>query len=533
VLDTYDGSNFLIFISSSSLIASFDLNKEKIYNPNMNYLEGVSFEEQETVLNSLPIRYKPSDNVVGNIANSRMVLGQKRATTVANESEATLIGEDGSRYLEKRIGLSVLIGTLKQSTYTGDPWVLMEKFANSGLPESVSDYIYSTMIDEDKEKYKIHPKLTVQYAWDTQGGKDFAPESNISHDYIDLYVDEFTPTTPGTFKIYHNGSEISKSAYFRYSDELRKECNIYKVTTINYKFVRLSFNNEGTGMYDEEFSSRLTGNKSVYAFYYKEGVEVDEHYGYKIKLTENIVNGSDTIYSDNFGEYLLDSKNKDSEFSKIKKIPGWKLVSKYTDYTENVVSSLPILENITKIYPINGYVEASTGVYTHHYIISDGYRAQLIRVSRGTIYVSCEYNFEDNNELVNVKSIDDDIKVYLIYKNQRIVILETYEYVPSEYSIPRMDTIKFFVETDNPKKDTSISYVTSDDRVVNISLNTLMYFDNPTHFYDVKDSLQGNIVSLINCVIHQTEPFRYISNNRVWHTLEGNDKTKLIEAQIN
>lgn len=534
-LDEYNGNNNLIIISDDSQIASFDLNEEKIYNPNVNYLTGVDYEELDSVRDKLPIMFKKTNAVNGRSVSLR----KGRAVTVVGESAAALIGENEERYIEKRVGLTVLVGTLSPnpSGYNGDPWILMSKYADSGLPASLSDINYEKLSDIDKDKYKIHPKLTVQYAWDNSPLKNYSPDPTIDYEYIDVYTDEFDQYTEGTFKIYHNGNLISKNVYFSYTDELRKECKIYKITSVNYSFVRLSFSNAGTGFYDEEFEARLSKEKPLYAFYYKTGVEVDEHYGYKIQTTENIVDGIDTIMSDAFDEYLkTDGSNSSStDFNKVKEIPGWKIVNSFTDYTKNVVDELDIIENIKKIFPVKGYVNSSTGKYVYQYVISDGYISQLIQWVDGEIRILSEYNFDDNNELLYVKNIDSDSSTYMIFKNQRIVKLETYEYVPNEISIPRMDKISFFVKTDNPNDETSISYVTEDKRLVNVLLNSsIVEANNPTIYNEksLKDAFE-NIISLINCEIQQTEPFKYVSNYRRWHVLPGNDKSKLIEAQIN
>ena len=81
-----------------------------------------------------------------------------------------------------------------------------------------------------------------------------------------------------------------------------------------------------------------------------------------------------------------------------------------------------------------------------------------------------------------------------------------------------------------------MSYVTKDKRIVNVSLSNTTYLheDNPTIYCMVsEDKLPDNAVSLINCEIQQTDPFRYVSNDKRWHVLEGNDRSKLLEAQIN
>lgn len=534
-LDNYNDKNNLVIVSSDSQIAAFDLETEQIYNPNINYLSGVTHEELDSVRNLLPIMFKKTDNVIGDESRSRLFSKNKAITTI-NESEATLIGEDENRYLEKRVGLSLLIGKLVPSNYEGDPWILMPKYIDSGLPQTLSDINYEKLLDVDKNKYKIHPKLTVKYAWNNSSLKNYIPDNTVDYEYVDLYTDEFTPSTEGEFRIYHDGILISRKIYFGYSDEIRKECLIYKITKINYTFVRLSFSNEGLGFYDEEFEARLSKEKLVYAFYYKTGVEVDEHYGYKIKITEHIVDGKDTIYSDVFNEHLNANKLNAEKFNRVKKIPGWKTVNSFTDYTMNVVDKIEILENIKKIFPINGYIDGRTGQYIYQYIISDGFVSQLIQWYDSKIYILCEYNFEDNNELVNVKTVEDEISTYLIFKNQRIVILDTYEYVPSELSIARNDNIDFFIKTDSPNTESNVSYVTKDKRIVNVSLSNTTYLheDNPTIYCMVsEDKLPDNAVSLINCEIQQTDPFRYVSNDKRWHVLEGNDRSKLLEAQIN
>jgi len=536
-LDDIGGNNNLIVISSDSQIATFNLDTETVYNPNVNYLSNVSYEKLNSVRSSLPIMFKKNDSVIDGETSGRALLTKGgRAVTVVNESEAMLIGKDESRYLEKRVGLALLVGYLQPSDYTGDPWVLMPKYIDSGLPQTLSDANYEKLFDSDKEKYRIHPKLTVQYAWDNSPLKNYSPESKIDYEYTDLYTDEFLPSTEGDFRIYHNGSVISKSIYFRYSDEIRKECMIYKVSVVNYTFVRLSFSNTGTGFYDEEFEARLTKSKPVYAFYYKTGVEVDEHYGYKIKLTEQIVDGKDTVTSDSFDEYLnAENVSKPEEFNEVKQIAGWKVTNSFTDYTKNVVDKLDMLENINRIFPIGGYIDRATGMYVHQYIISDGYISQLVQWVDGVLHILGEYNFKDNNELVAVKTSENEITTYLIFKNQRIVALETYEYVPSEISIPRMDDIDFFVSSDSPRKESSISYVTTDKRVVNINFDSTSgaHKDNPVLYCEEKDVLPSNAVSLINCEIQQTEPFKYVANGRRWIVLEGNDRSKLMEAQVN
>lgn len=511
----------LIILSSDRQIASYDINSDIIYPSNSESPNA-------------PLLLGSNTNIVTTSQSRRL-----NSSRISSEVEINSGNLDG--YLPNHVGLTIAIKELTPSNYDGDPWVLNNDIEPSlNLPQTLTDNQYAGMKDIDKEKYHIHPKLTVRYAMNSQHGFDAEHDETLDWTYRSLYIDEFTQHTEGTFEILYNGEVISTETYFNtLSDELRSKCKIYKLETINYTFVRFTFSSRtGTGIYDSELDRRMTKPVTLYAFYYKTGETVDEYYGYKILQTEHIVNGEDTIYSDDFNEYIKENTaNKNDKFN-TNVVPGWKTNNPQSQYKNNVVSSIPILSNITKIFPINGYDDANESRYIYQYIISDGVKSQLIQFYNNTLYIMGEYDYNDGNELVAVKSLHNENETYLIYKNQRVVVLQTYEYVPSEYSIGLNNKIKLIASTDDPESENTLTYLTDDNRVVNITF-AINRYNNTSSIFIGKDlskfykDKNVNIVSMINTNVEQTDKFKFIPNYMCWRYYEGNDKNKHSLSQIN
>lgn len=510
----------LIILSSNDKIASYDITNDVIIPSNSTDKNAALLLDTNTTV--------VTSNALANLIQSNKIVSS-RTTTSTPEG-----------VLDRHVGLTIKLKDLIPSDYSGDPWILNSDVDQSfRLPESLSDSQYSGMSDIDKEKYHIHPKLTVRYAMNTQHGFDAEHDEVMDWTYKSLYIDNFDQNTEGEFEIVYNGEVISKSDYFNIlTDDSRKKCKIYKLETINYTFVRLTFSNRtGTGIYDSELDKRMTGNVPLYAFYYKTGEEVDEFYGYKIIKTENIVNGEDSLYSDVFDDYIKENDSSDNDFvSSI--IDGWTTNNLSSQYKNNIVEDLPLLTNIKRIFPISGYKETNSDRYVYLYIISNDVKSQLIQYYNNTLYVVGEYDYKDNNKLVMVRSFYKENKVYLIYENQRVIVLQTYEYVPSEFSIALNNKIKLFASTDNPETENSVSYLTDDNRIINMIFDTNNYTDSSaiikgkelSKFFGDKSV---NIISLINTNIKQTDDFKHIPNYRCWINYEGNDKTKYQLSQIN
>ena len=525
-LDEFNDELKLILVSDTSEIATYDLANDEYCDSNQcKYLNDSSY-----------LGYKRNGNT--EVIETSESTAAKLSGFIYPSQSVTI---DTAANLKKRVGLITEIATLAPNdSFIGKPWILLNGISPTAItPPEVSDSYYSTLSDENKEKYAIHPKLTVKYAWNTQKIGNISVPKTKDHVYEDIYTDELTKSTEGNFKVYKNGTEIALDEYFNYSDEERAECTIYKLTTINYTFVRLSFSKTGTGIYDNEMSARLAMNKPVYAFYYQTGEKVDPYYGYKINISENIVDGSDTIYSDVFNEYLKTNNTKDSSFSEIKTIDNWKTNKTDTEYKGSYASNIPIISDITSVYPINGFYDSVSGKYVPYYIFTDGYKIQLVYLKDSKLYIFAELDYDDNNELIDVKSVSDEMKIYLIFRNQRIIELHTSEYIPSEFNVPKLNDVNLVVKTDNPTNNKIETFVMDDNRVVNNYLNYSASGSVTSETTLIKNTSDyagfdnAKIVSVITTEINQTDGMKFVSKNQRWKIYSGNDTTKHMISQIN
>lgn len=526
-LNEFNDELKLIIVSDNSEIATYDLKNDEYCDSN----------QCKFANNSYYLGYKIGGNT------EIVETSERQNALLANYYYPSKKTEIDTTALKKRVGLVVEFTTLKHnSEFTGKPWVLINGNTPSLItPSEISDDYYDTLSDENKEKYRIHPKLTVQYAWNSQKIDEIEIPKTKDYIYRDVYTDELTKTTEGDFEVYKDGTKISLDEYFNYSEDSEKaKCIVYKLTTINYTFVRLSFNKNGIGIYDEEKSARLSSDKIIYAFYYQTGETVDPYYGYKIQISENIVNGSDTIYSDVFNEYLEVSKTEKSDtgFEESKTIDNWKTNNRDTDYKGNYTSNIKILSTISTVYPINGFYDSSSNTYIPYYIFTDGYKIQLVYLKNLKLYVFAEIDYSDDNELIDVKSVFGEMKVYLIFKNQRIVELHTSEFIPNEYSIPSLNDINLVVKTDNPSRNTVETYLTDDNRIVNTYFNystSNSNVDEETLIKRVDDYVgkDSNTVSVISTEISQVDGSKFVPKNQRWKIYSGNDSTKYAISQIN
>lgn len=530
-LDEFNNELKLILVSNNSEIATYDL-KNDVY---------CDYNQCKYANNSAYLGYRIGGNTEV-VETSEVVKARAKLNSFIFPSQETNID---TVPLKKRIGLVIEFATLKHDKdFDGKPWVLKNGITSTVVtPSEISDDYYDTLSDENKEKYNIHPKLTVKYAWNTQKIDDIDIPKNKDHVYRDIYTGEFTKSTEGDFEVYKDGKQISVDEYFNYSDdEERKKCTIYQLTTINYTFVRLSFHKNGTGIYDEELSARLTSDKTIYAFYYQTGEVVDPYYGYKIQISENIINGSDTIYSDIFNEYLKTNKaiESGSSFSEIKTMDNYKTNNPDTEYKGSFISNIPMMNGINKVYPINGFYDSASNKYIPYYIFTDGYKIQIVYLKDLKLYMFAEIEYSDNNELIDVKSVSGEMKIYLIFKNQRIVELHTSEYIPSEFSAASsFNDIDLIVKTDNPSNNKVESYMTEDNRIVNsyfnysasksvLSENALIKSTSEYAGYN-----NSKVVSVIVTEIFQTDGSKFVPKNHRWKKYLGNDSTKYMISQIN
>lgn len=524
-LDSFNDESKLIIVSDNQQLASYDLKKEVYCDSNQcKMIDGSSF-----------IGYKINGNteVIDSFKKDDISLTNYIYPSKESNIDDTL--------LEKRVGLVIEFNTLKpNNTFTGKPWIL-----NSGVsptmvtPYEISDEYYSTLSIENQEKYSIHPKLTVEYAWNNQKIDDINIPKTRDFVYKDIYVGKFDKSTEGDFEILRNDVKISENEYFNYTDEEKSECRIYKLTTINYTFVRLSFHKNSTGIYDKELKSRLTSDKTIYAFYYETGKEVDPYYGYKILTSENIIDGKDTIYSDIFNEYIEINKNKDFSNESIK-IDNWKTNNTDTEYKGSYVERIPLMTNFNDVYPINGFLDSSSNKYIPYYIFSNGYKIQLVYLKDLKLHITTEIDYNDGNELIAVKSVIGEMKIYLIFKNQRVIELNTSEYIPSERSIASLNDIELIVKSDDLTNNKVISYMTDDNRIVNTYLNYSSTNTVKTDDILIKSTKDyagftndSKIVSVINTEISQTNSSKFVPQNRRWKTYSGNDLSKHMISQIN
>lgn len=528
-LDTFNDNQKLVLLSSNGKISEYDLNTMKVYS-------ATESNDDNTLV------YVPGSTSVSTTYEIAKSINTRSAKSIITKALNIKTSNDDS-ILEPRVGLIKVLTYLEPVEYDGKPWILNNgEIASSATPAEITDRYYNTLTDINKDKYHIHPKLTVQYAWNTQNIDSIEIPQTIDHTYKDIYTDVLTKSTEGNFVVYRDDEEISLDTYFNMTDKEKAECKVYKAETINYTFVRLSLSQYGTGISSDELGSRLSSRKPIYMLYYKTGVEVDEKYGYKIRKTEYIVDGSDTIVSEEFNEYLNDSKheqqNSSSSFGTSSIDKAWKTNNNFTDYSENYTKNINIISNITQIYPVNGYDDTVTNKYVPYYIISDGIEIQLIYFKDNTIYPIIDLNYDDGNELVDVISIPNEMKICLVFKNQRIVILQTSEYIPTESQIPLDNNIVLIGKVDTGVDRTVFSYLTDDDRIVNIypRFNT----DESTsldikikHATDYAGFNGEKIVSILNTSINQMDAFEHIPNFKRWKVYPGNDRDSLMLSQIN
>lgn len=528
-LDTFNNNQKLILLSTNGKISEYDLTTMKLYL-------ATSTNEDNTLV------YTPGSTTVSSSYELTKNISTLNSKSVITKSLNVKTSGDNS-VLEPRIGLIKVLLYLEPVEYDGKPWILNTgETVSSTTPSEITDRYYNSLTDINKDKYHIHPKLTVQYAWNVQKIDNIEIPETIDHTYKDLYTDTLTKTTEGDFVVYLNNEEISLDDYFNMTDEEKNKCKVYRTETINYTFVRLSLSQYGTGINSNELNSRLNNKKPIYMLYYKTGVNVDEKYGYKIRRTEYVVDGSDTIVTEEFNEYLNDSKheqeNSSSSFGSSNIDKAWKTNNNYTDYPENYTKNINIINNITQIYPVNGYNDTTTNKYIPYYIISDGIDIQLIYYKDNVIYPIIDLNYNDGNELTDVISIPNEMKIYLVFKNQRIVILQTSEYIPTESQIPLDNNIVLIGKVDTGVDRTVFSYLTDDDRIINIypRFNTDKPTDLDIKIKYAKDYAGFNgekIISILNTSINQMDTFEHIPNFKRWKVYSGNDKNKLMLSQIN
>lgn len=529
-LDTFNDNQKLILLSSNGKIAEYDLNSMKSYPAG-----------QENDDNTLV--YISGKTTVSSTYETTKVVNTANVKSVITKSLNVKTSDNDSSVLEPRVGLIKVLTYLEPVEYDGKPWILNNgETVSSSTPAEISDKYYNTLSDVNKDKYHIHPKLTVDYAWSLQGIDDLEIPKTIDHTYKDIYTETLTKSTEGDFVVYRGDEEISLDNYFNMTDEEKAECKVYKAETINYTFVRLSLSQYGTGINSDELAARLSSRKPVYALYYKTGVEVDEKYGYKIRTTQYIVDGSDTIVTEEFNEYLNDSKHEqtssDSSFGTSTITSAWKTNNNFTDYPSNYTKSISLVNPISQVYPVNGYNDTSTNKYIPYYIISDGIKIQLIYFKNNTIYPIVELNYDDGNELADVISIPNEMKIYLVFKNQRIVVLQTSEFIPTETQIGMDNTIELIGKVDAGVNRMVFSYLTDDDRIVNFyprfnsddSTDINIKIKHATEYAGFNGE---KIISILNTSIVQMDAFEHIPSFKRWVVYDGNDKNKLMLSQIN
>lgn len=518
--DPYDSANRIIFISNKDDIAF------------MNLEDALDDKLDESIINAYT-----NGTVLNNPSIEGEVLSGKgnSATVTTSEEEKNIIKlDDRTSAFDDHSGIVKLITTLKPvENINEDPWILNNgEIPTENLPATCGDVKYKTLNDYYKEKYHLNPKFSVNYAWAVQDIDNFDIDKEIQETFkTRIYTQGFIidKDDPGEYEIYRHGKAMSRETYNMYPDDAKITFEIYKIEKVVYTFRYFSFSNLGFGIYDEEMTSRLSHEKELFALYYEKGKEVDDLFGYK-----RIAETHTQEFRDYYNQTALTEKSYSSH------IKGWKtpnIKSEFGD-KDNKDANLVILKNLKKIYPIAGYLY--NGKYTPYFVVSNGYACQVVSYNNALvnpITIVSQIDYEDGNELIDVISQSGSLKVYLLYKNGRIVELETYDYYPIVYTekTSKMKDVSFACKyIDIDLSESNISYCDTDDNLI----NTKTRFNSSIRgsgaiLLNLKKYAKDKPVSLLDCSISQLNIRKFDGGFKSYSLSEAGDRSKTELGKIN
>lgn len=365
-------------------------------------------------------------------------------------SRTLLTVTSGYEEIENAILVETL-GTLTPTTLDEGEWawkLIDSNKATPLLPEEISDEYFKTLNQDERNLYYINPKITIKGAIDRLG---------IDHDSIpkELIVDD-----------------------------------------VKYFFSNVSISVSGVSILPTQYNDILTSNKGYYAIYRKEGVDEKlTRYGYKFYISEKYdANGKDTIVGLSFQKYLDEIEGSiEDRFSKKETGTVY--------YTE-------LIKNITNIFQLDGYYNQTTTAYKNNYIpcfvfTNDIGQVQiaefLIDKTTGkklfNIVLSLDYG-ESNSKVMDVKYIPGTRKSYIVFKNQRITEVSTYQYLPRIYNTAKdseTEYIKLMCDNFDNNHD-FISFLCENGDVKNIKTNntTGETYEGKTYIDNAPGVLLGN-----------------------------------------
>lgn len=347
-----------IFTTQNSLIKhyTYDEYTDQIYILS-NSNEIASFDMYtETVFKSdgdNGLKYVPGDEtsdyvpIDNNLSSIRLL-------------SAKLLSEDS--YDESAI-LSVNVSNLEPYTLENDeyPWVLKSGVSETPIyPKGISDNYYNSLDDVGKSKYEIYEKLTFRYA---------LSQSGINEDNID---------------------------------------KVKNIDGVSYNFERFSFYINGINITDYQLNSRLSKSIGLYAIYFKDGITIDEKYGYKMAISN--YNTSGKYFSSKLEEY--ENSKGENDFNII-----------------GAIDDLSFPTNIDRLYAIQGF-DIPNEDYIPALALVSGTRVKFVRFRNNRFEVLACIDYEDNVPIVGIRHVDYGRKEFIIYENQRITEISTYRYSP-------------------------------------------------------------------------------------------------------
>ncbi len=520
--DPYSSSNRLIFVSNKDDIAF------------MNLEDALNDEVDKSIINI----YK-NGTEISNTSIEGETLG-KKADVFNNEEEANADSrrriklDDRTSAFDDHSGIVKLITTLKPvENIKEDPWILNNgEIPTENLPATCGDVKYKLLNDYNKEKYHLNPKYSVSYAWAVQDIDSLDIDKEIEEVFkTRVYTQGFIipKDDPGEYEIYREGKPMTRETYNMYPDDAKVTFEIYKIERVRYTFRYFSFSNLGFGIYDEEMTSRLSQDKELFALYYEKGKEVDDLFGYK-RIAET--------HTQVFRDYYNQTELTEKEYSSH--IKGWKTPNMKSEFGDkgNKDANLVILKNLKKVYPIAGYLYNDK--YTPYFVVSDGYACQVVSYNSALvnpITIVSQIDYEDGNELVDVISQSGSLKVYLLYKNGRIVELETYDYYPIVYTekTSKMKDVSFACKyIDIDLSESNISYCDTDENLV----NTKTRFNSSIRgsgaiLLNLKKYAKDKPVSLLDCNISQLNIRKFDGGFKSYNLSEAGDRSKTELGKIN
>lgn len=356
----------------------------------------------------------------------------------------------GNEELEDAILVETL-GTLTPITLDEGEWAWKLIDINKAtplLPEEISDEYFKTLNQDDKHLYYINPKITVKGAID---------RLDIDHDNI--------PT------------ELT-------------------VDGVKYFFSNVSISVSGVSILPTQYNDILTSNKGYYAIYRKEGVDEKlTRYGYKFYISEKYdANGKDTIVGISFQEYLDEIEGSVEE--------------RFSKKNTGTVYYTELIKNITNIFQLDGYYNQTTTAYKNNYIPCFAFTNNIGQVQIAeflidkttgkklfNIVLSLDYG-ENNSKVMDVRYIPGTRKSYIVFKNQRITEVSTYQYLPRIYNTAKdseTESIKLMCDNFDNNHD-FISFLCENGDIKNIKTNntTGETYEGKTYIDNAPGVLLGN-----------------------------------------